>query len=159
MGGELTASLEWLFDDGVEDENDRALANLKAEHDRTPESLDALAAELFDYATLAEAHRAQLTGLGGFEPSLIDEAKQLAAALRERGAPSAGASAESDALMLRHQLATLLLDKMSLVRAAARFVFRRHPEVARQATSGYERRRRAANRRALQQAASEGTEG
>jgi hypothetical protein len=37
---------------------------------------------------------------------------------------------------------------VSLVRGAARFVFRAHPEIAREVGSAYERRRRGAARRA-----------
>jgi hypothetical protein len=36
-----------------------------------------------------------------------------------------------------------LLERMRAVRTAARYAFRNHPELARKATSAYERRRRA----------------
>lgn len=42
----------------------------------------------------------------------------------------------------------LLVDRVSLVRRTAQHVFRKQPEIVRQATSVYERRRRAAARRA-----------
>lgn len=144
---ELIAALEWLFDDGVEDENDRALATLKEEHGRIGDSLDALASELSDYAALAERHAGELDGIGGFEVALIAEARQLAAALRDQGAPAAGRSEEVDALDLRNRLAALLTERIALARNAARFVFRHYPAIVRQATSAYQRKRRAASRR------------
>jgi hypothetical protein len=42
-----------------------------------------------------------------------------------------------------------LTKRVSRVRAAARFVFRNDPGIVRQVTSEYERRKRAARRRAL----------
>ena len=49
---------------------------------------------------------------------------------------------------LRNRLATVLSNRMGVVRSAARFVFRNRPEIIREVTSAYERRRRAASRRA-----------
>jgi hypothetical protein len=43
---------------------------------------------------------------------------------------------------LRNRLVTLLEHRVSKVRRAARYVFRDHPEVVRQVTSSYERKRR-----------------
>jgi hypothetical protein len=147
--GELTSTLEWLFDDGVQNDDDVRLANLGAAHHDDPETPDALASALEDYAGLAALHRKEMDGLGGFDVALIDEAKELAKKLR--GIPAAGpASADSaskQALDLRNRLATLLMRKIGTVRAATRFVFRHHPEIIREVTSTYERRRRAAARR------------
>ena len=56
--------------------------------------------------------------------------------------------AAREAIALRNRLMTLLFDRMIRVRSAARFVFRGRPEIIREATSAYERRRRAAGRRA-----------
>jgi hypothetical protein len=79
---------------------------------------------------------------------MLDEAKEVAAELRERPAMVAGLGDEAArALALRNRLAMLLATKMNAVRSAARFVFRRRPEIVREATSAYERRRRAAARR------------
>lgn len=147
--GEMTAALEWLFDDGMEDERDVQLDAVKKAYEDTPDSHDALAAELADYAGLADAYRDELGGLGGFDAALIDEAKQLAATLRERPAvPAAPSAATADAKALRDRLAALLAQRMGIVRAAARFVFRNDAEIIREATSAYERRRKAAARRA-----------
>ena len=73
----------------------------------------------------------------------------MAAELRAR--PSVGATgseASRAALALRNKLVVLLMGRMSAVRAAARFVFRGQPEIVREVTSEYERRRPAAGRRA-----------
>jgi hypothetical protein len=148
---EITATLEWLFDDGVEDENDERLAAVAQAHRDDPETNDALAGELEDYAALARRHEKQMKGLGGFDVALIDEAKQLAARLRQAPASPAVLSEEARrALGKRNRLLTLLSQRMARVRSAARFVFRNHAEVIREATSAYDRRRRAeARRRAL----------
>ena len=154
---ELTATLEFYFDDGVEDENDLKLANLNAAHADDPSTADAIAGALEDYAALADPHRAALDGLGGFEAAFIDEARALAATLRERPAtPLVMSEASKRAIALRNKLATLLWERMNIVRGAARFVFRDQPEIVRQATSAYERRRRAeARRRAEKKAEAE----
>ena len=51
---------------------------------------------------------------------------------------------------MRNRIAYLLQQRMGLARRAARFVFRDYPKIIRIATSSYERRRRAAYRRAMQ---------
>lgn len=51
-----------------------------------------------------------------------------------------------EARNLRNRLVVLLWSRLALVRSAARFVFRRHPDILREATSTFERRRRAATR-------------
>lgn len=145
---EITSTLEWLFDDGVDDERDAQLAALKKEHADTPDSHDAWAAELDDYAALASQYSKEMDGLGGFDIALIDEARSLAAQLRDRPAtPAALPEDAARAKALRNRLATLLWSRLSLVRGAARFVFRNQPEIVREVTSAYERRRRAATRR------------
>ena len=145
---EIIATLTWLFDDGVEDEKDARLASIQAAHVEDPESTDALAGELDDYATLASHHRDEMAGVGGFDPKLIDEARTLAGELRARPTIAAPLSAKARAaLALRNKVLNLLLSRVTLVRAAARFVFRGTPEVVREVTSTYERKRRAASRR------------
>lgn len=147
----LTGTLEWLFDDGVEDENDAQLASLGAEHGGDPSTPDALAGALVDYAALAAPHRAEMDGLGNFDVAMIDEAGKLAKALRNRPAvPAALGEKARAALNLRNRLAMVLSARIALVRGAARFVYSNQPEIVREATSAYERRRRAAARRASQ---------
>jgi hypothetical protein len=147
--GEIRATLEWYFDDHIEDEKDEMLARLDAAHEDDPASNDALASALDEYTHLGELHREALDGLGGFEAAYLDEAREVAADLRARPTQGEALSEKArEALTLRNQLVSLLVERMSLVRAAARFVFRRQPEIVREATSAYERRRRAATRRA-----------
>lgn len=150
---EMAAALEWLFDDGVEDEKDKMLRAIDEAHEDYPETMDALASALDDYAHLAEPYRSELDGLGGFDSALIDEAKAIAGKLRSRPAsPSPKTKEAREALVLRNKLANLLNARMNLVRGAARFVFRDQPEVVREVTSAYERRKRAAARRAAAKA-------
>jgi len=145
---EIRATLGWYFDDGVEDEKDEMLARLDAAHEGDSQSTDALASALDDYAHLAERHREALDGLGGFEAASLDEARALAAELRARPAQAEALSDQArEALLLRNKLAALLVERMGLVRSAARFVFRKQPDIVREVTSAYERRKRAAARR------------
>jgi len=145
--GEITATLEWLFDDGIEDERDRQLQNLTEAHRETPDSQDALASELDDFAALAAQNREQLAEIGAFDMTLIEEGRALAQALRERSATAATPAEVRSLLDRRTRLAGLLQTKMNHLRAAARFVFRHHPEIVREVTSTYERHRRAQSRR------------
>lgn len=97
---------------------------------------------------LGEKYRSKIDGLGGFDAKMLDEAKVVAAELRDRPAiPVVLGDEAARALALRNRLAMLLAAKMNAVRSAARFVFRHRPEIVREATSAYERRRRAAARR------------
>jgi hypothetical protein len=146
--GEMRATLRWYFDDGVDDDKDEMLARLDAQHGDNPGSLDALASALDDYAHLADRHRKALDGLGGFEAAHIDEAREVAATLRARPAQADVLSEQArEAITLRNRLAALLAHRMGLVRGAARFVFRKQPEIVREVTSAYERKRRSASRR------------
>lgn len=155
---ELVDVLEWAFDDGVEDENDQKLANLGARYGE-PTTLDGLASALEAYADLADEVRELLSGFETFDVAVIDRARDVAKALRDApqhpGAPNEEAAAEID---LRNRLAKLLLGRMQLVRSAVALVFRKHPEVRREATSAYERKRKAAARRAKKQPGPGGTE-
>jgi hypothetical protein len=146
---EIKNALDWLFDDGIEDENDEALSNVVAEHEDDGDNLDDLAQALDDFGALASVHREGLSELGTFDVALIDEAIQLASDLRQpdlRGDQDA-ARAATAARLLRDRLATLLQRRMARVRAAARHVFRHHPKILREVTSNYQRTRRAAARR------------
>jgi len=145
---EMTATLEWFFDDGVEDDHDAKLAALHTEHHEDPETNDALAKELEDYAGLSDTVRADIDGLGGFDAKQIDEARALAQALRDRPTTTVATTEKAKAAVsLRNRLMRLLQAEMTTVRAAAKFVFRAQPEIAREAASAYERRRRAASAR------------
>ncbi|XXT21736.1 hypothetical protein WME94_09270 [Sorangium sp. So ce429] len=74
--------------------------------------------------------------------------RKLAEDLQRRAlaaAPEAGASAA--ATTTRNQLLHLMVERVGAIRKTAAHVFRRHPEIVREVTSAYERRRRAAARR------------
>lgn len=147
---EITAALEFLFDDGVEDERDAQLAEVESNHEDAGSSNAAVASALEDYGALARAHLGDLDGLGGFDSALLDEVAPLAKALR--GPVSAGAVERSPeavaAIERRNRHANLLLERIKRVRRAAQYVFRSRPEVVRKVTSTYLRRKRAAARRA-----------
>ncbi len=146
---EIGAAMEFLLDDGVEDDDDRRLANVQGAHKDDPFTADALALALEDYANLAEDYEKRLDGLGDFDVALLAEARALAKELRAMPPSNPAASAASKtALGFRNRLLQLLDQRVRRVRAAARYVFRRHPELARQAGSAYERKRRVEARRA-----------
>ena len=154
--GELVAGLEYLFDDGADDQEDQRLERLASVHS-SPTSQDALAAALDDYAGLATIHRERLAQLGAFDVRLVEEAGVLASALRDVSANKlAGVStdAQKQALELRNRLASMLYDRMQLVRAAARYVFRHDPATVRRATSAYQRQRVARYRKNREEAES-----
>ena len=90
--GEITATLEYLLDDGIEDEKDAQLDKIDAAHAGDPESFDALAGALDDYAAFADGHRKEMDGLGGFDAAHLDEARTVAAELRARRSLSARSS-------------------------------------------------------------------
>jgi hypothetical protein len=144
---EIASGLEWWLDDGVNDDRDKQLAALKAEYADGSTSSHTIAAQLADYAALARQESEGLAGLGGFDLGMVDEAERLAKQLRERPTTAAPAENTRRALDVRNRVATLLIDRMCTVRAAARFVFRHNPVIAREAASLYLRKRRAAARR------------
>ncbi|MGZ3478008.1 MAG: hypothetical protein ACXVCJ_26145 [Polyangiales bacterium] len=145
---EIYAVMAYLLDDGVENEEDARLANVVSAHKDEAETPANMALALEEYAGLAKMHAKEIDGLGGFDAALIGEAEKLAVELRKSG-PTAPPSAESAAaLAKRNRLLQLLDVRVRKVRAAARFVFRAHPDVVRQVTSPYERKRRIDAKRA-----------
>ena len=156
MLNEITATIDWQLDDGRSEDADQDLAALKADHEDDSNSADSLAQALYDYASLAKTLKDRIAGLGGFDVALIDEAFDLAEKLGGVGAQPSPNKEATAAKLLRDQMASMLQQKMRLVRGAARFVFRGQPQIARQASSAYERRRRAASRRAAAAAPAQG---
>lgn len=137
---ELKATLAWLLKGKEDAPAGRSLANIRRAHKADSASRSALAQALHDYASLAQRLQEDLNGLGGFDLAFIAEALRLAdtvsGAQRDgRMTPPKVAAAR----LLRDQVASLLQEKMGLVRAAARFVFRGQAEIIRQVTSDYER--------------------
>lgn len=111
---------------------------------------DASRGDLPVATALAEACRAELHGVGGFDAARIDEGLALVDALRE--APVSAADARSaDA---RDGLRTLLARRVERAREAAAFVFRAHPRVAQGARSAWDdaRNRKARAARAKKRA-------
>jgi hypothetical protein len=149
---ELRQTLAFLFDDGVTDENDEKLARYEQAH-ASPTSHDALALALEAFAHFAEEQRERMEGLPEFDVGVIDEALVLARRLREQSAlklTQDSLDAQRAAVSLRNRFAMLLLERIGIVRSAARYVFRNHPAIGRKATSSYERTRRARARRRMQ---------
>lgn len=147
--GELKAALEWHFDDAQKTDESAVLKAL-AEIHAGARAHDAIASALFDYAELAERNQGSLAGLGGFEVALIDEARKLALRLREQSAVSACLSAgpkAREALLLRNRLGSMVHDRILLIRAAARFVYRGQADILKQVSSAYGRKRKAKSRR------------
>lgn len=144
---EIRATLGWLLYDQEHAEALARLEALDAAHGE-PRAHDALAAALYDYAELARRLQVPLEGLGGFHAGFIDEARALGCRLRTQSAVAPEARGrEREALDLRNRLATLLWGRMLQVRAAARFVFRAHPALVREAASAFLRRGRAARKK------------
>jgi hypothetical protein len=151
---EITGVLEYLFDDGVEDERDAQLTRVRRAHPGDDGSSAAVALALDDFASLAGDYRDEVDGLGGFDVALIDEAPGVAQQLRQTPERTTGPDGEptGTALDRRNRLAALLVLRLARVRSAARWVFRDHPEIVREATSAYARRQRAEARRAQKKA-------
>jgi hypothetical protein len=141
---ELKVSLGFIFDDGQDDLHDAELARLSESHSNT-QTHDALAVSLEGFAVFANRFRDRLAELPEFDPAIIDEAVDVAHRLREQSA-LAGATLENSRqrghLQMRNALITLLEERVSGARRAARYVFRHHPAVASLFTSEYDRRMR-----------------
>jgi hypothetical protein len=111
------------------------------------------------HAELARLHVDKIAGVGGFDPKWIDEAASLAHSLRERSAGPAHIAPKDDpelAMDLRNRFARLIQDRLRAIRAAARFVFRNHPAIAREVTSRHGRQRQAAWRKKKKEEAKPG---
>lgn len=161
---ELKSTLEFVFDDDEHTLADDQLDRLSNRFPR-PTSHDEMAVALEAYTALADEHRADVTGIEGFDLSLLDEALVLAGKLRERSAEALVGDVTSgirELIVRRNRLLTLLQDRMNRVRRAARYVFRAYPDIAQKFTSAYQRERRRDLRRRkateLENAASEEVE-
>ncbi len=147
---DLVRALTFLFDDGVNDDNDAQLAALRAAHEAPEDQGKKLAAAIEDYTALAASHRDALASIQ-FDTQRLDRAPDLVAALRVDHR-SLDREAENKILAglrnERDRFATLLFGKMRLVRNGAQFVFAKFPKVVREATSAYQRKARATRRAA-----------
>lgn len=148
----LESAIEFTLDDGVREEADLKLEQIKAFHSQDGQRSDALSQTLRNYAALADELVTRIQEDDeGFDPSLITEARALADQLAAKG-PVAQATEEaqkkSRALThTRNHMLHLLVDRVRLVRRTAAHVFRGYPAILREVTSSYERRRRAEARR------------
>jgi hypothetical protein len=79
----LSQCLEFVFDDGVTDEQDAELARLTESHTATA-THDALALSLEGFAFYADRFHERLAQLPDFDPAMIDEALAVANRLREQ---------------------------------------------------------------------------
>jgi hypothetical protein len=146
---ELKNALEFLFDDNKQDPKDGSLARLTESHFDTS-SQDALAMSLEGFAFFAHGFRDRLALLPGFDPAMIDEAVEVAHRVRSQSyflqKHRGGRTERSQTLELRNCLTTLLVERMSAARRAARYLFRHDPEVLELFGSAYEQRKRARKR-------------
>jgi hypothetical protein len=146
---EIDSVLRFFTGESEDEAVQQQLANVESEHASDPATPDAVAGELDDFAALADPHRKELDGFGGFDVGDIDHAVELARSLRALPAGKVSTDegqAEQKALDLRNRVARLLQARTTRVRQAGRFVFRDQPEIARLFSSNYERKRRAARR-------------
>jgi hypothetical protein len=135
--GELVAAIEHLLDDGMRDDKDQQLALLRIKHAQFTNSAEALGVQLSDYAALATRMRSRLSTLGGFDMGAIDAAHHLARELRLINDQAIAAEPAARALDLRNRIATLLVERMEIVRMTANTVFCNHPAIARLTTSSF----------------------
>jgi hypothetical protein len=154
---ELESAIEFLLDDDVEEPADAQLTALQTFHAQGGQRSGALHQALSDYAALAASLQARLVEVDeAFNPAVIEEAKSLASTLADAPAAPPPAQAEvKHAVLVRNGMLTLLMGKVGLVRKSAAHVFRGFPETYREVTSTYERRKRAAARRAKEGKGSE----
>jgi chorismate mutase len=141
---ELHLACEFVLDDGVEDADDHALAVISA-RSQSDSTLATTVQALKDYAGLSERLLSKLELLSSFDPKFIERAKLVAARLAEMGLGSGRPA--SAYIEQRNRIMALLSERVERVRAAAQFVFRKHPKIAREARSAYQRRKRSEAKR------------
>lgn len=148
---EIESAIAFTLDDDVHEAADDQLAQLQQFHAQDGQRSSALAQALRDYGALGAKLKARIVADDAeFDATLLTESLTLATKLDAEAAdPAAGKSkAAKDATVKRNQRLALLVQKVSLVRKVAGHVYRQHPDVVRETTSAYDRRRRAAARRA-----------
>lgn len=149
VASEIEAVLDWHFSsDGVLDQRDAQLAQVRETHAKDGESRDELAQRLQDYAALGNTYRDEIDDVGGFDVGLLDEALVLADKLRATPRQPKPNERRMSAIELRNRYVVVAQRRVTLLRNAAQLVFRDHPKVIREVTSTYQRRKRAESRRA-----------
>lgn len=132
----------------------RQLAALRRAHAERARSPVLVAKQLYAFATLAQLHRARLEAVQAFDCASIDEALVLADELRRVRRPDR--QPELTAIRTeRDRLMGEIWGRVLEIRAAARFVFDEHPELARLPSSERGRQQRATSRRRARTAAAE----
>jgi hypothetical protein len=144
---DIEAACALVLDDGVEDEDDAALASLQEAEDKLGESAAAQSQLLIGWAGLADELAAKLTEVGDWDAGLVTEAKALAQELLT-SAPGSGVSKAEAARLkqARAGLLTLAHDEMALLRRMASYVWRKHPATRQLFFSEIARRQRARQR-------------
>lgn len=146
---ELRSALTFVLEDSGNARGEEQLLRLRDEYaDAT--SHDAMAMALEGYGELAAQYKEDLKGLGGFNETWIDQAIQIAQALRQRSADKlTGAipQEQQDTLRLRNRLLGALTERMRGARKCIRYVFRDYPEIAQMAGSDYLRSKQRARRK------------
>jgi hypothetical protein len=150
---ELESTLGFVLDDGVEEPADLQYAQIKQYHSQDGQRSGVMAQALRDYSALAELMKGRILEVDqGFDVTLITRARALADKLALAPAAAANPTDQERERAARNRLLGLLMQKVSLVRTTAAHAFRKYPEIVRKVTSAYERRRRAAARKAAGEA-------
>lgn len=146
---ELRFALGFLLEDGDHPKGEEQLSVLREQYGEE-QSHDGTAMALEGYGELAGQYVDELVQFGGFDPKLVDQANQVARALRQRSADKLTGQVpqeQKDILRLRNRLLGALMDRMRDARRSIRYVFRKYPEITKQAGSDYSRSRQRAHRK------------
>ncbi|NUP09847.1 MAG: hypothetical protein HOW73_27690 [Polyangiaceae bacterium] len=139
----VSATLTW----GLADAS--VLKGLKSAGSRRDRSRGALIHDLAVCAGLARKHQKKLLAIPDFSVELITDIEAIVEALKRMSADRARTVASrARTLEPRNRLIEMLARRVTHVRAAARYVFRDHPDILVKVTSGYERQRRRSHRAA-----------
>lgn len=150
----IGSAVRWAVDNGIEDHLDVRVANIINRYGE-PSTNDQYADALNAYAVLAEDAEiaAILAGFDFFDPKIIKRARELAAELRNAGGPADRNTDKSDAALdLRNRVAYIIEQKKGLLRGAANVLYSLdYPDIRKEFTSSYERKKRATARAAQKQ--------
>lgn len=150
LSDKIESVIEYVFDDGVEDEKDAQLAAVKANDSDT---IDGMALDLDEVVGLARQHIDLMKTVPLFDEAWLEQGEQAAKELRSLPPARYSTPEAKEKIGRRNQIFSVIAGKVREIRAAARLVFRSRPDIYRQFTSAYERRRRAALLRAKAKAA------
>lgn len=123
----MRSALEVIVDDDVRDDKDTVVESLRKAHASVPARKADLASALAAYADTCKLFAVELSGLDGFDPSVVVQAAQIADALS-----ASGTSTKTDtkaAIGRRNRLMRMIRTRLAKVRKIARFTFSAHPEI------------------------------